>query len=77
MKITITRSKTEKVKNSGTIKIADLTQGEMLALLNALAVRSIDSHVCNDVFQNVHEAMQTAWPIVASDAIDPETLTGD
>ena len=77
MKTTVTRSKAEQAKNSGTIKIAGLTQGEMLALLNALAVRSIDSPCCNDVYQGVREAMQTAWPVVATNALDPATMIGD
>ena len=77
MKTTVTRSKPEQAKNSGTIKITGLTQGEMLALVNALAVRSLDSPCCNDVFQSVRAEMQTAWPIVATNALDPATLIGD
>lgn len=77
MKTTVTRSIAEQAKNSCSLRITGLTQGEMLAVLNALAVRSIDSPRCNDVFQNVREAMQTAWPIVATNTIDPATLIGD
>lgn len=69
MKTTVTRSKTEQAKNSGTLKITGLTQGEMLALLNALAMRSVVSDVCMDVYNDVCPEMKAVWPEVADASI--------
>lgn len=69
MKTTIIRSKAEQAKNSGTINITGMTQGEMLALLNALAMRSVASDVCMDVYNSVCPEVKAVWPDVADASI--------
>lgn len=69
MKTTVTRSKPEQAKNSGTIKITGLTKGEMLALVNALALRSIESDVCMDVYHSICAGLETVWPKVLHESV--------
>lgn len=70
MNTVVTRSAAEQRKNSGTIKLVGLTQGEMLALLNALVLRAKVSPVCADVCASVTAAMGAVWPEIVQDAAE-------
>lgn len=66
MKITITRSSTEISNYSGSVKFSNLTEGQMLALLNALQERSEKSPVCNDVYNQFNNEVCDKWSAVLS-----------
>ena len=70
MKTTLSRSKAQQGKNSCSIEFDNLTRGEALALMNALALRSEQSPVCADVYRSAIEAVQSEWPEMAADVVE-------
>lgn len=61
MKTKITRSIKEISKNSGTIKFAEITAGEALAILNSLKERSKISSVAKDCYDFLLTEMKENW----------------
>lgn len=70
MEAKLTRTKVQQGRNSCSIRFDNLTRGEALALMNALALRSTESSVCLDVF-NVARTAVREWPELDSDVTGP------
>ncbi len=72
MKVTVTRSKKEIEQNSGTVKISNLTTGEMMSLYNALVKHSQVSPVANDVLSFLTVELKQHWEKVVELGIPQE-----
>lgn len=76
MEAKLTRSKAEQASNSCTITLKGMTQGEAIALLNALSQRTRVSSVCADIYTATLLAAAGAWPEMVAHAARPEDWEG-
>lgn len=74
MKATVTRSKAELDRNSCTVKIAGITQGELKSALNALGVWAPCSPVAGDVYYALYAAATApgGFPEAAEGVVNPD-----
>lgn len=61
MKIKVSRSKQEILKNSGTVKLQNITCGKAIALLNAITERAVFSSVANDIKEFLLKEIKENW----------------